>query len=75
MIEETPSHLSGQGPVFQGLEVGSVSVKWVRRSPDGATIRDVRRHGGDPAGSEREEEGFRRSVGGVTPFCSDNKES
>ena len=33
---------------FEGLEVGTVSVKWVRRSEDGGTVYEVAPHGGEP---------------------------
>jgi predicted CoA-substrate-specific enzyme activase len=33
---------------YEGLEIGAVSVKWVRRSPSGETLSEVIRHEGSP---------------------------
>ncbi|MFX1387016.1 MAG: acyl-CoA dehydratase activase [Promethearchaeota archaeon] len=33
---------------FEGLEIGTISVKWVRRNKDGKIISEVRRHEGYP---------------------------
>ena len=33
---------------YAGLEVGAVSVKFVSRTPDGATKSEIKRHGGNP---------------------------
>jgi predicted CoA-substrate-specific enzyme activase len=41
-------------PCFDGLEIGSVSVKWVRRSENGETITRFVRHGGNPEKTVRE---------------------
>ncbi|MBW2410460.1 MAG: hypothetical protein JRF72_11730, partial [Deltaproteobacteria bacterium] len=43
-IPESPS-----GPYFEGLEIGAVSIKWVRRSADGTQQHKILQHGGDPA--------------------------
>ncbi len=47
-MTENPKQAPGPGPLFHGLEVGSVSVKWVQRSPDGATVHEAVRHEGNP---------------------------
>ena len=36
------------GPVFEGWNIGAVSVKRVRLHEDGSMETDIRRHGGDP---------------------------
>ena len=41
------------GSVFEGWNIGAVSVKRVRLRENGAIEADVRRHGGDPAGTIR----------------------
>ena len=33
---------------FEGLEIGAVSVKWVRRIQNGDTLSEVMRHEGTP---------------------------
>lgn len=33
---------------YEGLEIGAVSVKWVRRTPNGGTLSEVVRHEGSP---------------------------
>jgi predicted CoA-substrate-specific enzyme activase len=33
---------------FEGLEIGAVSIKWVRRTPDGSLHHEIVQHGGDP---------------------------
>ncbi|MFX1324155.1 MAG: acyl-CoA dehydratase activase [Promethearchaeota archaeon] len=33
---------------YEGLEIGAVSVKWVRRTPDGGVLSEVVRHEGSP---------------------------
>ena len=33
---------------FEGLEIGAVSVKWVRRTQNGELISEVVRHEGSP---------------------------
>ncbi len=38
----------GSGPFFDGLEIGAVSVKWVRRLRNGLTIAEIAPHGGNP---------------------------
>ncbi len=38
-----------QHPFYDGLEIGAVSVKWVRRSKDGSNnVEKIKRHGGNP---------------------------
>jgi predicted CoA-substrate-specific enzyme activase len=39
---------------FDGLEIGAISVKWVRRSEDGSTFTEFVRHGGNPENTVRE---------------------
>jgi hypothetical protein len=39
------------GSVFEGWNIGAVSVKRVRLQGGGAIEGEVRRHGGDPAGT------------------------
>lgn len=39
---------SGSGPFFGGLEIGAVSVKWVRRLRNGPTIAEIIQHDGNP---------------------------
>ncbi|MBW2085169.1 MAG: hypothetical protein JRI54_03965, partial [Deltaproteobacteria bacterium] len=39
---------------FAGLEIGAVSVKWVRRTKDGETMAEVIQHGGNPRQKVRE---------------------
>jgi len=41
-------HRKPAGPFFEGLEIGAVSVKWVRRTPDGDTRYEIAQHGGNP---------------------------
>ena len=41
------------GSVFEGWNIGAVSVKRVRLHEDGATETDIRRHGGDPGHTVR----------------------
>ena len=41
------------GPVFEGWDIGAVSVKRVRLQEGGAAEAETRRHGGDPASSIR----------------------
>jgi hypothetical protein len=36
-------------PVFEGWNIGAVSVKRVRLHHDGKVEADIRRHGGDPS--------------------------
>ncbi|SPE24041.1 CoA-substrate-specific enzyme activase (modular protein) [Candidatus Sulfopaludibacter sp. SbA3] len=38
----------GRDPVFEGWNLGAVSVKWIRLHEDGVMEHDIRRHGGDP---------------------------
>jgi len=45
---ETPS-----SPVFEGWNIGAVSVKRVRLHDDGKVDADIRRHGGDPSSAVR----------------------
>jgi len=49
MTERAPADPAGGAAASHGLEVGSVSVKWVRRTPDGAAAAHAQRHEGDPA--------------------------
>ncbi|RJP26704.1 MAG: hypothetical protein C4520_00220 [Candidatus Abyssobacteria bacterium SURF_5] len=54
---------TGQGierQYFDGMEIGAVSIKWVRRAPDGRTVTEYARHGGNPEKVVREI--FRRSA-------------
>ncbi len=41
-------------PNFEGIEIGAVSVKWVRRSFDQTTVVEIRRHEGNPGKVVRE---------------------
>ena len=41
------------GSVYEGWNVGAVSVKRVRLHDDGAMEADIRRHAGDPEGTVR----------------------
>lgn len=34
--------------IYEGLEIGAVSVKWVRRTVEGDTIAEIMQHGGNP---------------------------
>ncbi len=43
VILESPS-----GSYFEGLEIGAVSIKWVRRTANGTQDHEVVQHGGDP---------------------------
>jgi activator of 2-hydroxyglutaryl-CoA dehydratase len=36
------------GPYFEGLEIGAVSIKWVRRTANGSQRHEIVQHGGDP---------------------------
>ncbi|MBW1897447.1 MAG: hypothetical protein JRI61_00130, partial [Deltaproteobacteria bacterium] len=36
---------------FEGLEIGAVSMKWVRRSENGETVTRIEQHGGNPGKS------------------------
>ena len=40
-------------PVFEGWNIGAVSVKRVRLHDDGKVDADIRRHGGDPSSAVR----------------------
>ena len=42
------SYDEGSGPFFDGLEIGAISVKWVRRSRDGNTVVEIAQHDGIP---------------------------
>ena len=44
---------SSSASVFEGWNIGAVSVKRVRLHADGAVEADIRRHGGDPAATVR----------------------
>ena len=35
-------------PYFEGLEIGAVSIKWVRRTANGSQRHEIVQHGGDP---------------------------
>lgn len=48
MPQEKTKHASATGPFFDGLEVGSVSVKRVRRTREGTVACHVLRHEGNP---------------------------
>ena len=41
------------GPVFEGWNIGAVSVKRVLLGAHGALVAEVRKHGGDPEGTVR----------------------
>ncbi|MFW9872786.1 MAG: hypothetical protein ACFFG0_06750, partial [Candidatus Thorarchaeota archaeon] len=43
---------------FEGLEIGAVSVKWVRRTENGQVVSEVVRHEGSP--KEKIKEIFKR---------------
>ena len=46
---------TGNGPDhYEGLEIGAVSVKWVRRSARGGTVAEIERHEGRPEERIRE---------------------
>ena len=55
------------GTVFEGWNIGAVSVKRVRLNQDGALEADIRRHGGDPARTVRSmlEQGARMPAGAI----------
>ena len=41
------------GSVFEGWNIGAVSVKRVRFREDGTLVAEIRRHGGDPEATIR----------------------
>lgn len=47
MADSNGSYRQNQ-PFCDGLEIGAVSVKWVRRTKDSEDIITIERHGGDP---------------------------
>jgi len=53
MDRTTSGGVSGSASVFEGWNIGAVSVKRVRLHESGAIEADVRRHGGDPAETVR----------------------
>ena len=48
MTIDASGNRSQGGPCFDGIEIGAVSVKWVRRTDAGGTVAVVEEHGGDP---------------------------
>ncbi len=49
MIEETfTQEIPFKYRYFEGLEIGAVSVKWLRRTQDGTIVKEVVRHEGYP---------------------------
>ena len=59
--ESFPKEVPYKYKYFEGLEIGAVSVKWVRRSQDGTIVKEVLRHEGFP--KEKIEEIFERHNG------------
>ena len=57
MLNKTLQRIHRRKPqYFEGLEIGAVSVKWVRRTQDGEILSEVVRHEGSP------EEKIKRSM-------------
>ena len=55
MSDETLSGISQRKKeYYEGLEIGAVSVKWVRRSTSGEILSEVVRHEGSPRKKVRE---------------------
>ena len=55
MSDDTLSGISQRKiEYYEGLEIGAVSVKWVRRSPSGEILCEVVRHEGSPRNKIRE---------------------
>jgi predicted CoA-substrate-specific enzyme activase len=45
---QQPMSIRHSGPHYEGLEIGAVSIKWVRRSADGTRCHEIVQHGGNP---------------------------
>ncbi len=50
MTGENYSQNNQAGLFFEGLEIGAVSVKWIRRTGDKQVANGIIRHGGNPMG-------------------------
>ncbi len=33
---------------FEGIEIGAVTVKWIRKTQDGTIVSEIKPHGGNP---------------------------
>jgi len=54
MDTESVQHLSEGGRVYEGWNIGAVSIKRVRLGEDGTAQADIRKHGGEPERVVRE---------------------